>query len=146
MRRACGWVLLASSGILLGCPADVEVGIRPRSTVDHLTFTISRGSGSKPTELSLLRVESCNSVFGGTPERFWQLEPLEHPSQVNELAYGTTPAGYRVTLPPRPLSRNACYAVLYAAKDELYFVTTATGGVRRVTQDEAKRLSQKPAT
>jgi hypothetical protein len=136
-------IILVNSGILLGCPADVEVGIKPGSTIDSLTFIVSRGASDQPTELSLFRVESCYSVFGGTQERFWQLEPLEHPSRVSELRYGATPPGYKMTVPTRDLKRDACYAALYAGKDELYFITTGVGGVRRVTQGEAKRVAQK---
>lgn len=127
--------------LLSGCPADTDVAIEPGSTLDHLTFVVSRGGG-KATELSSLVIESCRSIFGGAPDKFWQVEAGEHPSRLSRLAYGTTPEGYSAAMGPRPLQRNACYAAMYGGKDELYFLTTATGEIRAITQDEAKKLSK----
>jgi hypothetical protein len=134
--------VLAISGIMLGgCPSDVRVDIQPGSTLDHLTFTISRGASGKGTELSGFLVEACASAFTGPSKKFWLLEPVNNPPRIDHLSYGTSPEGYRATIAPQRLERGSCYTVAYGGTSELYFVIDGAGAIRKIDKEEARRLT-----
>jgi hypothetical protein len=126
---------------LVGCPADLAMGIEEGSTLSALTFTVSMGSRERPTALPMFLVESCGSIFFGPRDEFWRLEAGDDPEEVGRLGYGVSPSGYREATAPRRLEPNRCYAVTFGAGDELYFVGDDAGGIAVITQEEAKQLA-----
>lgn len=134
-------LLMLTSATLVGCPADIVVGIEEGSTLSDLTFTVSMGSRERPTALPMFLVESCASIFSGPRDEFWRLEAADDPEEVERLGYGVSPSGYREVAAARQLEPNRCYAVTFGGGDELYFVGDDAGGIAVVTQDEAKQLA-----
>lgn len=140
LKRTGVALILCTTVILAGCPADITVGLGEGSALQTLTFSISMGSRDRPVALPFLMVESCRSIYSEGDDVYWLLESDGEPEELRSLRYGEVPAGYREEHAARVLRPDECYAVTYGGSDELYLVADAVGQITVVTQEAAKEL------
>ena len=136
--RTRAGLVLSGLVVLTACPMDVHVSVRNGSTMQNLTFVVSRGTRGGPTELPLFFVESCSAIFSGPSDEYWRIEASANPTPISELTFGQTPEGYTTKTAPRPLNPNACYAAVFGGAEEVYFATDASGQVSEISQEAAK--------
>lgn len=117
---------------LTGCPEATAIWLAPDADVSRAVFVLGPDRArSRPIDLGMLRVDTCEAVSGGgypdAAQALWFLEAVEEAPAVERLVYGEVPSGMSEVRAARQLERGGCYVVTLTGSGHLRFTVDADG-------------------